>query len=292
MPVTTYTTINGVIVHEDRNGVQRNYRPDTLGNTIALTDATTTTDTMTYWPYGEIRTRTGTNATRFLYVGTLGYSKDGGSGILTYVRARYYNALRGRWATVDPLWPDESAYSYVKAMPVGATDSRGLGQDEDGSFMSTDCPRPLATDLSNAYAAMRLKLHRICSSSDKGQKRKRAYIECLLRNGYTTKQANGTQKCLCDIALGRLKTTITCRSQAFCDKFQLENCLGAETNSRPCKIDIADPSTGCRVPGDLAAALSHEVAHCCGASHDAKVGPSVGVADKCLREAIGWGWGS
>ena len=40
MPVTTYTSISGVIVHEDRNGTQRNYRPDTLGNTVALTDAT------------------------------------------------------------------------------------------------------------------------------------------------------------------------------------------------------------------------------------------------------------
>lgn len=36
MPVTTYTSINGVIIHEDRNGTQRNYRPDT----VALTDAT------------------------------------------------------------------------------------------------------------------------------------------------------------------------------------------------------------------------------------------------------------
>lgn len=126
MAVTTYTTINGVIVHEDRSGTQRYYRPDTLGNTVALTDATTATDTMTYWPYGEIRTRTGTNATRFLFVGTLGYSKDGGSGIFHYVRARCYQASRGRWATVDPLWPDEPAYEYVANMPVQNIDPSGL----------------------------------------------------------------------------------------------------------------------------------------------------------------------
>lgn len=124
MATTTYTVINGVIVHEDRNGTQRNYRPDTLGNTVALTDATTTTDTMTYWPYGEIRTRTGTNATRFLFVGTLGYSKDGGFG-LHYVRARYYQANRGRWVTVDPLWPGESAYGYAKNNPFRFVDSDG-----------------------------------------------------------------------------------------------------------------------------------------------------------------------
>ena len=40
MPMkVVYTTINGVIVHEDRNGVQRNYRPGTLDNTAILTDA-------------------------------------------------------------------------------------------------------------------------------------------------------------------------------------------------------------------------------------------------------------
>ena len=98
-----YTTINGVIVQEDRNGVQRNYIPDPFGNTIALTDATTSTDTWTYWPYGEVRTRTGTNATRFLFVGTLGYSKDGGSGYLHYVRARYYQATK--W----PQWQNSVA---------------------------------------------------------------------------------------------------------------------------------------------------------------------------------------
>jgi RHS repeat-associated protein len=122
----TYTVIDGVIVHEDRDGVQRNYRPDTLGNTVALTDATTTTDTMAYWPYGEVRTRTGTNATRFLFVGTLGYSQDGGSGKLHYVRARYYMASWGRWTTVDPLWPFLSPYGYVRSHPLNSSDPSGL----------------------------------------------------------------------------------------------------------------------------------------------------------------------
>ena len=62
MPMkVVYTTINGVIVHEDRNGVQRNYRSDTLGNTVALPD--------------------GTDATQFLFVVTLWHSKDGEIGL-------------------------------------------------------------------------------------------------------------------------------------------------------------------------------------------------------------------
>ncbi|MCW5939168.1 MAG: hypothetical protein KF884_03470 [Fimbriimonadaceae bacterium] len=132
MPKVSYTTINGVIVHEDRDGVERNYRPDTLGNTVALTDATTTTDTMAYWPYGEIRTRTGTNPTRFLFVGTLGYAKDGGSGRLTYVRARHYMASRGRWATVDPLWPGMPSYVYSDNAPSYKSDPRGLAPKRYG----------------------------------------------------------------------------------------------------------------------------------------------------------------
>jgi len=121
-----YTTINGVIVHEVRNGVQRNYRPDTLGNTIALTDATTTTDTWVYWPYGEVRTRTGTTATPFQFVGTLGYYQNTGSN-LAYVRARFYQATRGRWASVDPIWPWEHAYGYGELQPTNFTDPTGMG---------------------------------------------------------------------------------------------------------------------------------------------------------------------
>ncbi len=113
MAVTTYTVIGGVIVHENRGGTERNYRPDTLGSTIALTDRTTATDTWEYWPYGEVRTHSGSSQTAFTYVGTLGYCKFSSGSQMTYVRARMYMASRGRWATVDPLWPKEPAYEYV-----------------------------------------------------------------------------------------------------------------------------------------------------------------------------------
>lgn len=122
MAVTTYTTIDRVIVHEDRNGVQRNYRCDTLGSTVTLTDATTTTDTMAYWPFGEIRSRTGTNSTSFLYVGTRGYYA---SSALIYVRARHYGQKMGRWMTVDPNWPRSEAYSYVNNRVTSFIDPTG-----------------------------------------------------------------------------------------------------------------------------------------------------------------------
>jgi RHS repeat-associated protein len=121
----TYTNFNGMIVHENRNGVQRDYMPDPLGSTAALLDENgAMTDTFTYWPYGEIRTRTGTNPTPFTYVGTLGYYKDL-LDKLTYVRARHYLPGYGRWLTTDPLWPRQSEYAYCGSRPVLLVDPGG-----------------------------------------------------------------------------------------------------------------------------------------------------------------------
>src|SRR5262249_37501981 len=129
MAITTYTAIGGVIVHENRGGAERNYRPDTLGSTIALTDGTGATDTWEYWPYGEVRSHTGSSTTPFTFVGTLGYCKFASSSQMTYVRARMYKPSRGRWTTVDLIWPDELPYTYVSCIPTSGVDKTGLRQD-------------------------------------------------------------------------------------------------------------------------------------------------------------------
>ncbi|MBS1714218.1 MAG: RHS repeat-associated core domain-containing protein [Armatimonadetes bacterium] len=123
MATTRYTVVNGVVLHEDRNGTERLYRPDTLGSTAALQDATTTRATYDYWPYGEIRSNTGSGSSRFKYVGTFGYYDDGAR---LYVRARQYRPVQGRWMTVDPLWPDEAAYNYAENHPIKNSDPSGL----------------------------------------------------------------------------------------------------------------------------------------------------------------------
>src|SRR6266568_1906472 len=93
-----YEVINGEIIAEKRGGVRRSYVPDPLGSTVALLDNTQTkTDTWEYWPFGEVRTRTGTTATPFQFVGTRGYYRDAASRI--YVRARIYRADQARWLT-------------------------------------------------------------------------------------------------------------------------------------------------------------------------------------------------
>jgi RHS repeat-associated protein len=128
-----YGNFLGGIVTETRGGVERDYVPDPLGSTAHLVDATgTLTDSFEYWPYGEVRTRTGTTPTPFGYVGTLGYYTDQLGRL--YVRARHYLTLVARWLTVDPLWPRFQAYEYAEGDPGRWVDPDGLQYQNPMNF--------------------------------------------------------------------------------------------------------------------------------------------------------------
>jgi len=119
-----YTNVCGQLIHEDRGGVETEYVPDTLGSVMMCRSATgTTTYTADCRPYGEVASSTGSNPSAWGFGGTLGYYTDPAPGSV-YVRARIYLAGIGRWATVDPLWPDESAYSYP-TQPQSVQDQSG-----------------------------------------------------------------------------------------------------------------------------------------------------------------------
>jgi RHS repeat-associated protein len=106
------------------------FMPDTLGNVIETRNMDTgaQTSSTTYWPYGEVRTQTGTNPSPFGFCGVWGYYTQAGQP--TYVRARYYRPNLGRWQTVDPLWPNETAYIYLS--PTFAIDYLGLSRIDLG----------------------------------------------------------------------------------------------------------------------------------------------------------------
>jgi len=128
MPTTTrYTVIDGEILSENRAGVKRDYVPDPLGSTLALLDNTQTqTDTFSYYPYGEVASRTGTTATPFQYIGTLGYYQDNSGR--TYVRARHLRTAHGRWITEDPIGfdgEDADLYIYSFNCPLSFVDIDG-----------------------------------------------------------------------------------------------------------------------------------------------------------------------
>ena len=128
-----YTTINGVLYHENRGGVETEYVPDTLGSLIQCRDSSgNVTYTADYWPYGEVRASTGSKASPWGFVGLLGYHTDIAKRL--YVRARQYRPNVGQWQTVDPLWPDENAYGYSAQRPVDRMDVDGLRTISPASF--------------------------------------------------------------------------------------------------------------------------------------------------------------
>jgi RHS repeat-associated protein len=125
----SYLSVEGEILSETRNGVERDYLPDPLGSTAALLDSSQTkTDTYFYWPYGETRSHMGTSQTPFTWVGTKGYYSDESGA---YARARTVDKALGRWLTVDPLWPQESAYGYCRDAPTRLVDPSGLSDCYD-----------------------------------------------------------------------------------------------------------------------------------------------------------------
>ncbi len=131
MATATFTTVNGMILHENRGGVETFYVPDPLGSLIACNDASgNQTYKVTYWPFGEIRQQSGTNPSPWSFVGLLGYFRDLAN--LIYVRMRYYRPSLGRWQTADPLNIPElyvtnsGRYSYADNNPVQKADPSGL----------------------------------------------------------------------------------------------------------------------------------------------------------------------
>ena len=113
------------------------YSMDGHGSVRQLTDqAGAVTDTYTYDAFGKLISRTGTTPNPYLYAGER-YDTDLG---LYYLRARHYNADRGRFVSMDP-YPGEiddpvslHKYLYVNADPVNFIDPLGLSATEEGIF--------------------------------------------------------------------------------------------------------------------------------------------------------------
>jgi RHS repeat-associated protein len=125
MATVRYTVLDGEIVAEDRAGTERDYVPDPLGSTVALLDSSQAkTDTFSYWPYGEGRTRSGMTATQFQFAGMLGYYHDDPTRL--YVRARVIGPRQARWISQDPARRELNGYSYVIGRAVTFVDPSGL----------------------------------------------------------------------------------------------------------------------------------------------------------------------
>jgi RHS repeat-associated protein len=118
-----YTVVSGQILAQTRSGSRHTYVPDAAGSTRSLIDQSAAiTDSITYWPYGEVASRTGTTSLPFKFIGQAGYRQESNA---IYVRARTFLASIGRWASVDPRWPSEPSYSYAGSNPASWIDPSG-----------------------------------------------------------------------------------------------------------------------------------------------------------------------
>jgi RHS repeat-associated protein len=105
-----------------------NYLTDALGSTIALTNSSGSTITQyTYEPFGNVSI-TGSSSNNYQFTGR----EDDGTG-LEFNRARYYDALIGRFISEDPSGfggGDVDLYVYVSDNPTTFLDPLGLNPVE------------------------------------------------------------------------------------------------------------------------------------------------------------------
>lgn len=121
------------------NGTAFYYHYNSLGSTVALTDASQNiTDSYAYDPFGRLANVSGSNANPFRYVGRYGLM-DEGNGTL-YVRARYYMPELGRFMTKDPLAGEDgdsqslNRYVYAVNNPVRMVDVSGYSASEGSGY--------------------------------------------------------------------------------------------------------------------------------------------------------------
>jgi RHS repeat-associated protein/uncharacterized repeat protein (TIGR01451 family) len=125
------------------------YSMDGHGSVRQLTDpAGGVTDTYTYDAFGKLISRTGTTPNPYLYAGER-FDADLG---LYHLRARHYNADRGRFVSMDP-YPgdiDDPAslhkYLYANADPINFVDPSGLESEEEVGILRAIALR-IATSL-------------------------------------------------------------------------------------------------------------------------------------------------
>ena len=134
MGVVNYYGTDGEILGDSQSG---DYMRDALGSVTGTSSPTNATvqDTFRYKPYGTALVSSGVSPTpRFQWVGSAGYRQTSISHSRSYVRARHYGQEEGSWTTVDPIWPKEQSYVYVRGKPTSLRDLTGLNSSDPIPF--------------------------------------------------------------------------------------------------------------------------------------------------------------
>ncbi|MBX3114162.1 MAG: hypothetical protein KF836_06310 [Fimbriimonadaceae bacterium] len=141
----TYLTVNGQIRSEHRSGEtqSRDYMHDALGSVVVVYQNNSFVADGSYSCLGRLESGSWNIAAqgyKFAWNGGHGYRQTGVEWSSTYVRARHYSFMDGGWTTIDPLWPFQMPYGYVKGRSMSRVDPSGmLGCRVTKSQKETNC---------------------------------------------------------------------------------------------------------------------------------------------------------
>jgi hypothetical protein len=117
------------------------FAPDPIGSTVALLNTSRAkTDTFMYWPYGEVKSRTGSTPTQFRFMDSKQFYNESAS--LTY--GSWYNQRLGVWMTVQLFG---MTYSFFNQNPTSG--NRQYQREE-----------PTLRD--HGYAMLGRRKHKVC----------------------------------------------------------------------------------------------------------------------------------
>ena len=129
MGKTSYYSVGGRLLGESTSGAETTYMTDALGSTIGTVTTAGLRNRYTYSPYGGKVNKTGSDPDpKFTWNSRWGYRTTGRDYSEEYAQRRHVSTTTTQWTTADPLWPVESAYTYVGALPTSAVDPAGTNK--------------------------------------------------------------------------------------------------------------------------------------------------------------------
>lgn len=123
---TSYYSVYGRVLGHRNSGGRTDYLSDALGNVVATIDNTGGQhNSYRYKPYGRTLAKVGSAPdSRYLWVGSWGYSTSSAAFSEVYVRARHFSNRAGQFTTVDKLG-GLNQYSYVNGRVMTWSDPSG-----------------------------------------------------------------------------------------------------------------------------------------------------------------------